>query len=68
MQIKRSILSNELVAIGGDYVEIKDNIVYLNGKKLDENYVNGVMANNEDMSINIPEGKVLLWAIIVIIV
>ena len=57
---KEKHIITRVIAIGGDHVEIKDNIVYLNGKKLDENYVNGVMANNEDMSINIPEGKVFV--------
>ena len=49
-----------VIAVGGDHLEIKDNHVYLNGELLEEDYINGTMINNEDMSIDIPEGKIFV--------
>ena len=55
-----TFIIKRVVAVGGDYLEIKDNQVYLNGELLQEDYINGTMTNNEDMSIDIPEGKVFV--------
>ncbi|MFQ6793935.1 signal peptidase I [Thomasclavelia sp.] len=49
-----------VIAVGGDHLEIKDNQVYLNGKLLKEDYINEVMINNEDMVIDVPEGKIFV--------
>ena len=53
-----TFIIKRVVAVGGDHLEIKDNQVYLNGELLQEDYINGTMTNNEDMSIDIPEVKV----------
>ena len=55
-----TFIIKRVVAVGGDHREIKDNQVYLNGELLQEDYINGTMTNNEDMSIDIPEGKVFV--------
>ena len=55
-----TFIIKRVVAVGGDHLEIKYNQVYLNGELLQENYINGTMTNNEDMSIDIPEGKVFV--------
>ncbi|WP_343094488.1 signal peptidase I, partial [Thomasclavelia ramosa] len=57
---KETYIIKRVIGIGGDHIDIKDNQVYLNGKLLEEDYINGVMTNNEDMSIDIPEGKVFV--------
>ena len=58
-----TFIIKRVVAVGGDHLEIKDNQVYLNGELLQEDYINGTMTNNEDMSIDIPEGKVFVMGI-----
>ena len=55
-----TFIIKRVVAVGGDHLEIKDNQVYLNGELLQEDYIDGTMTNNEDMSIDIPEGKVFV--------
>ena len=55
-----TFIIKRVVAVGGDHLEIKDNQVYLNSELLQEDYINGTMTNNEDMSIDIPEGKVFV--------
>lgn len=55
-----TFIIKRVVAVGGDHLEIKDNQVYLNGELLQEDYINVTMTNNEDMSIDIPEGKVFV--------
>lgn len=55
-----TFIIKRVIAVGGDHLEIKDNQVYLNGELLQEDYINGTMTNNEDMSIDIPEGKVFV--------
>lgn len=57
---KETYIIKRVIGIGGDHIDIKDNEVYLNGKLLQEDYINGVMSNNEDMSIDVPEGKVFV--------
>ena len=55
-----TFIIKRVVAVGGDHLEIKDNQVYLNGELLKKDYINGTITNNEDMSIDIPEGKVFV--------
>lgn len=57
---KETYIIKRVIGIGGDHIDIKDNEVYLNGELLQEDYINGVMSNNEDMSIDVPEGKVFV--------
>lgn len=66
--MKETFIIKRVVGIGGDHIEIKDNELYLNGELLEEDYINGAMINSEDMLVDVPEGKVLLWVITVIIV
>lgn len=55
-----TILVKRVIATPGDTLEIKDNIVYLNGEILNEPYIFEEMNNNEDMSILIPDGYVFV--------
>lgn len=55
-----TFIIKRVIAVGGDHLEIKDNQVYLNGELLQEDYINGTMIDNEDMSIDIPEGKIFV--------
>ncbi|MGN1182533.1 MAG: signal peptidase I [Faecalibacillus sp.] len=48
-----------VIGVGGDHIDIKDNVVYVNGKELDENYIKEPMIT-EDLSIDIPEGKIFV--------
>ena len=61
-----TLIIKRVIAVGGDHLDIKNNEVYINGKKIKENYIKENM-NTEDLSIDIPKGKCLSWGIIVII-
>lgn len=50
-------LVKRVIAVGGDHLEIKDNIVYLNGEALDETYINETM-DTPDLEIDIPDGYI----------
>lgn len=51
-------LVKRVIAVGGDHLEIKDNLVYLNGKLLDEPYIKEPMHGNEDLDIVIEHGYI----------
>ena len=48
---------NDIIIV--DYLDIKNNEVYINGKKIKESYIKENM-NTEDLSIDIPKGKVFV--------
>ncbi|MDE6302089.1 MAG: signal peptidase I [Clostridia bacterium] len=50
-------LVKRVIAVGGDHLEIKDNVVYLNGEALDETYINGPM-DTPDLEVDIPDGYI----------
>lgn len=54
------ILIKRVIGVPGDTVEIKDNVVYVNGKALDEKYIREPMVNNQDMKVVVPEGKIFV--------
>ena len=54
-----SLIIKRVIAVGGDHLDIKNNEVYINGKKIKENYIKENM-NTEDLSIDIPKGKVFV--------
>lgn len=58
--LKETFIIKRVVGIGGDHIEIKDNELYLNGKLLEEDYINEVMTSTEDMTVDVPEGKVFV--------
>lgn len=47
-----------VIAMGGDELTFKDNEVYVNGEKLEEDYINEDMTGNPDFSITIEKGTV----------
>lgn len=47
-----------VIAIAGDEFTFRDNVVFVNGKKIDEPYINEKMVGNPDFTITIPEGTV----------
>ncbi|MDD7794468.1 signal peptidase I [Clostridium sp. 'White wine YQ'] len=49
-----------VIGTPGDKIQIKDNQVYVNGKVLDEKYIKEPMANNMDMDIEVPDGKIFV--------
>lgn len=57
---KETLLIKRVIGVGGDHIEIKDNEVYLNGKLLNEDYINGAMTNTKDMTVDVPNGKVFV--------
>lgn len=48
-----------VIAIEGDTLEIKNNVVYLNGEELKEDYIKEDMVTR-DLKVEIPEGKVFV--------
>lgn len=58
--LKETFIIKRVVGIGGDHIEIKDNEFYLNGKLMNEDYINGAMNNSADMVVDVPEGKVFV--------
>ena len=54
-----TLIIKRVIAVGGDHLDIKNNEVYINGKKIKENYIKENM-NTEDLSIDIPKGKVFV--------
>ena len=54
-----TLIIKRVIAVGGDHLDIKNNEVYINGKKIKESYIKENM-NTEDLSIDIPKGKVFV--------
>lgn len=48
-----------VIGIGGDHIDIKDNVVYVNNQVLEEDYIKETMFT-EDLSIDVPEGKIFV--------
>ena len=55
-----TLIIKRVIGVSGDRIEIKDNELYRNGKQLNEKYIKEAMINNEDMAIDVPEGKVFV--------
>lgn len=52
-------LVKRVIAVGGDHVVISENVVYLNGKQLDESYVNkDELAMYDDLDVYVEDGYV----------
>jgi len=51
-------LVKRVIAIGGDHIQIINNIVYLNGEKLEEDYIYKGTMNTADLDIQIEEGNI----------
>lgn len=47
-----------VIAVAGDEFTFKDNVVFVNGEKIDESYIHEEMVGNPDFTITIPEGTV----------
>lgn len=54
------VLIKRVIGVPGDTVEIKDNVVYVNGNRLDEKYIREAMIHNQDMKVVIPKGKIFV--------
>ncbi|MDO5812657.1 MAG: signal peptidase I [Bacillota bacterium] len=54
-----TLIIKRVIAVGGDHLDIINNEVYINGKKIKENYIKEKM-DTEDLSVDIPKGKVFV--------
>lgn len=52
-----STLVKRVIAVGGDHLQIKDCVVYVNDRQLDEPYITP-MTKGQDIDIYIPDGKI----------
>ncbi|MEG2540716.1 MAG: signal peptidase I [Clostridia bacterium] len=50
-----------VIGIAGDHVQVVDNQVFLNGKRLDENYINEQMINSPDIDVVVPDGNIVCF-------
>ena len=57
--LEDTLIIKRVIAVGGDHLDIINNEVYINGKKIKENYIKEKM-NTEDLSVDIPKGKVFV--------
>lgn len=55
-----TILIKRVIGTPGDKLQIKDNVVYINGEKLDEPYILEDMTGNANMDYEIPEGYIFV--------
>lgn len=53
-------LIKRVIAVGGDTIEIKDNVVYINGEAIQEDYIKEPMYTVDYPIKTIPEGKVFI--------
>lgn len=54
------ILIKRVIGTPGDKVSIKNNQVYVNDQLLEEDYINEPMIGNEDLEVEVPEGKIFV--------
>lgn len=57
--LEDTLIIKRVIAVGGDHLDIINNEVYINGKKIKENYIKEKM-DTENLSIDIPKGKVFV--------
>lgn len=57
--LEDTLIIKRVIAVGGDHLDIINNEVYINGKKIKENYIKEKM-DTEDLSVDIPKGKVFV--------
>lgn len=57
--LEDTLIIKRVIAVGGDHLDIINNEVYINGKKIKENYIKEKM-DTEDFSVDIPKGKVFV--------
>lgn len=57
--LEDTLIIKRVIAVGGDHLDIINNEVYINGKKIKENYIKEEM-DTEDLSVDIPKGKVFV--------
>ena len=56
---KGRTLVKRVIAVGGDHVVISENVVYLNGERLDESYVNkDELAEYDDLDVYVEDGYI----------
>ncbi len=55
--LSATALVKRVIAVGGDHVQIIDNEVYVNGEKLEENYIYEPMIT-DDLDVWVEEGKI----------
>ncbi len=55
---KHSSLVKRVIAVGGDRLQIINNIVYLNGVRLEEDYINEPMKDNDNIDVYVPDGYI----------
>lgn len=52
----KKIIIKRVIALGGDTVELKSGVLYLNGEKVDEPYVESARRDDTNLKVDIPEG------------
>ena len=57
---KTKNLIKRVIAVEGDSIQLSNGEVFLNGEKLEENYINGSQTNGNIFIEKIPEGKVFV--------
>lgn len=57
-------LVKRVIAVGGDRITIKDGVVKVNGKVLDEEYISKDNYTDGDIDTTVPKGKLFAWVTI----